>query len=100
MKQLGEPPGRAQGKRFAIFANCVFAVAQAVSPDLQGAELRDPVLDVVKRVPEKVRLLVPACDSLRIQTRPIHERTLDSPSQLEAFPGTWVGDAPVLVQVD
>src|ERR1700737_1272663 len=76
VEQLGEPPGRAEGKRFAILANRVVGVAKAVAPDLQGPELRDSVFDVVEGAAEKVRLLVPARDSLSIQARPIHKRTL------------------------
>jgi hypothetical protein len=32
---------------------------EAVPPDLERAELRDPVFDVIERAAEEVRLLVP-----------------------------------------
>src|SRR5216683_2862003 len=99
-EQLRKWPGRAQRKRFAIFSDGFAAVAEAVAPNLKGAELSDPVFDVVERAAEEVRLLVPARDSLRIEAGPVHERTLEAPAQLEPFPVARAGVPALLVHVD
>src|SRR5258708_28587587 len=77
-EQLRKRPGRAQGKRLAIFSDGFAAVAGAVAPNLKGAELCAPVFDVVERAAEEVRLLVPPRDAPRIEARPGDGRPLEA----------------------
>src|SRR4051812_8552455 len=49
-------------------------VALRVAPDLQRAELREAVLDVIERAREDVRLAEPARDALVAQPAPVHAR--------------------------
>src|SRR6202023_889145 len=60
LEQLGQRPRPAERERLTILADGFPRVALAVAPDLQRAELRDAVFDVVERAAEEVRLLVPA----------------------------------------
>src|SRR4051812_42920628 len=46
LEQLGQGPCAAEGQGAAIGGHRAGAIGQRLPPDLQGAQLRDPVLDV------------------------------------------------------
>src|SRR5258708_10541191 len=71
-EQLRKRPGRAQGKRLAIFSYGFAAVAEAVAPNLKGAQLSDPVFDLLERTAAELPLPVPPRDSLGIEAGPVH----------------------------
>src|SRR6202165_5446315 len=100
LEQLGQRSRRPERKRLAILADRLSSVPHAVAPDLKGAELGDPVFDVVERAAEKVRLLIPEGDSLSVEAIPVHGSTLKSPAQLEPLPIARNSVAAISVQVD
>src|SRR5690606_22676511 len=61
LRQRLRAPEREGG---SVVLDGLLLVLQRVSPDLQGAELRDGVFNVIERVDEDVQLLVPASDAL------------------------------------
>src|SRR5450759_3524159 len=100
LEQLGQRHGRPERERRAVLANCLAAISQTVPPDLKSAELRDAVLDVVEGAAKEMRLLVPARDSFRIESVPIHRWTFEAPAELEPLPVASISVAAVWVQVD
>src|SRR4029077_4506914 len=91
---------RAQGQGLAISADCFATVAQAVPPDLQRAQLRDSVLDVVEGIFEEVRLEIPARDPLAIEPAPVDYVSLESAAALQPLLVACVGVAALGVRVD
>src|SRR3982074_1673031 len=99
-EQLRQRFRRTKRERLAVLANGLSAVPKAVAPDLQGAELSDPVLDVVKGAGKKMRLLVPARDAFRIEAIPLHKSPFESSAKLEPLAVARSCVAPLLVNVD
>src|SRR5229473_3205455 len=100
LEQLGQRPGRAKGQGLAVLAHGFFAVVKAVPPHLQGAKLRDPVLDVIERAREEVRLHIPAGDALAVESRPVDGGALEATPELEPLAVARIRVAPRVVEVD
>src|SRR5256886_9473643 len=81
--ELRQWPAGAQRERLSILAHRLAAIGQAIAPDLQRTELRDPVLDVVEGKFEEVRLVIPAGDPLSIDPVPVDRVAFKTPPQLQ-----------------
>src|SRR5205823_12094586 len=91
--ELRERPRRPERQRLAVASHRPAAVAEAVAPHLERAELRDAVLDVIERIVEEVRLEVPARDPLSVESAPVDVVAFESTPQLEPLLVPRVGVA-------
>src|SRR4029078_3431157 len=99
-EELRQRSGRPEGERLPVEGDGPLRVLEAVAPNLQRAERRHPVLDVIEGAAEEMRLLVPARDSLAVEPAPVDTTTLESTPQVEPLLVSRIGIAPGRVEVD
>src|SRR5262249_61567531 len=74
-------------------------VPHAVSPHLQGSQLRDPVLDVIEGVSEEVGLGQPACDPQLIIAAPVNA-PLEPLPEAQPLPVSRIAVVTLAARVD
>lgn len=80
-EQFGQGAGSSEGQGASVRGHRLGSIGQALLPDLQGAKLRDAVLDVIERIEEDMQLAVPGVGLGLLVARPI-----DDPSKRSMSP--------------